>query len=138
MTHRGHQTPHDDGPSHRCRGLLPVDESGQHRIHHVVERQSAVDVQFRCEPEFGVDHVVRGEIGHTLQGHPMQRVGGLHHGDGMRERFEVAHQRPTVRGGAKPRGQFGLVSAGQSVVADLGGDVDDRRRPQSTVEVVVQ
>ena len=83
--------------------LLPVGEAGQHRVDDRVERQPAVDVQLGGEPDLGVDHGVGGQVLDALEGHAVQRLGGLHDADGVRERLQVAHQRSAVRGGAEQR-----------------------------------
>ena len=125
MTHRGHQAPHHDRPAAGRRGLLAVGESGQHRLDHLVERQSAAQVQLGREPDLRVDDIVGGEILHAFHGNPVQRLRGLHHRDGMGERFQVAHQRTAVRRGAEPGRQLGGVGARQTPIADLAGQVDD-------------
>ena len=102
------------------------------------KRQPAVDVQLGCEPDLGVHDVVVGQVLDALEGHPVQRLGGLHDADGVRERLQVAHQRSAVRGGAEERRQLVDVGGGQLVVAVLVGQLEHRRGPQPAVEVVVQ
>ena len=114
VPHRGDQAAHRDGASVGADGLLAVGEPGQHRVDDVVERQPFVDVQFRREPDLGVDHVVGGQVLDALVGHPVQRLGRLHHPDRVRERLQVAHQRAAVRRGAEPRGQLVDVGGRQS------------------------
>ena len=53
-----------------------------------------LDVQLGGEPHLGVDDAVGGEVLDALPGHPVQRVGRLHHRDGVREALEVADQVP--------------------------------------------
>ena len=118
--------------------LLAVGEAGEHRVDDRVQRQPAVDVQLGREPDLGVDDGVGGEVLDALEGHPVQRLGGLHDPDGVRERLQIAHQRSAVRGGAEERRQLVDVGGGQLVVADLVGQLQHRRRPQPAVEVVVQ
>ena len=98
----------------------------------------AVDVQFGGEPDLGVDDVVAGQVLDALDGHPVQRVGGLHDPDGVGERLEVPDQRAAVRGGAEERRQRVDVGGRQLVVAVLLGQLEHRLRTQTPVEVVVQ
>ena len=67
MAHRGDQAPHGDRVPGRIGGLLTVREPGQHGVDHLVERQAAVDVQFRREAHLGVDDGVRGQIFRTFE-----------------------------------------------------------------------
>ena len=119
-------------------GLLAVGESGQHRVDHRVERQPRVDVQFGCEPDLGVHHVVGGQVLDALESDPVQCLRCLHHPDGVGERLEVAHQRPAVRGGAEEGRQVVDVVGGQVRVADCLGELQHGGRPQAAVEMVVQ
>ena len=138
MTHRRHQAPHRYGPTGSRGGLLPISEAGQYGLDHLIEGQPASQMQFGGEPDLRVHHVVRCEILDALQCDAVQRFSGLHHCDGVRERLEVADQRSAVRGSAEPGCQFRRIDAGQTVVADLPGDIDDRRGPQTAVQVIVQ
>lgn len=138
VAHRGHQAAHHDGAAQRGGRGHPVDESGQHRIDHLVERQAAVDVQFGGESHLGVDHVVGGQIRHALAGDPVQRLGGLHHPDGVRERLEIAHQRPAVGRGAEELGQRRQFGGGQPVIPELIGQLEHGGGAQAAVEVVMQ
>ncbi len=138
VAHGGDQAAHRDGPAGAGRGAFTVDEPGQHGVDHLVERQPAVDVQFGGEPDLGVDDVVGGQILHAFIGDAVQRLGGLHHADGVRERFEVALQRAAVRGGAEELGQRVELGGGQVVIAELVGELEHRGGAQSPVEVVMQ
>ncbi len=138
VPHGGHQQSHHDRPA-RCRtSLLAVGEPGQHGVDDLVEGHAAVDVQLGSEPDLGVDHRVLGQVLYALVRHPVQRLGGLHHRHGVRERLQVALQRAAVRAGAKPGRQLLDVGGGQPVVAGLPGDVQHGRRAQAAVEVIVQ
>ena len=119
-------------------GLLAVGEAGQHRVDHRVQRQPAVDVQFRGEPDLGVHHVVGGQVFDALVGHPVQRLRRLHHPDGVRERLQVPLERSAVRGGPEERRQAVDIGGRQVLVAGLLGEVEDGGGAQSAVEVVVQ
>ena len=138
VPHRGDQAAHRDGAALGARGLLPVGETGQHGVHHRVQRQATIDVQFGREPDLGVHHVVGGQVFDTLVRHPVQRLGRLHHPDRVRERFQVAHQRSAVRGGAEERRELVDVGRGQVVVAVRRGQLQHGGRTQPAVEMVVQ
>ena len=49
-------------------------------------------MQLGRKADLGVDDVVGGEVGHALEGDPVQRLGCLHDRDRVGERFQVAHQ----------------------------------------------
>ncbi len=138
VPHRGDQAAHGDAATLGAGGLLAVGEAGQHGVDDRVERQPAVDVQFGCEPDLGVDDVVGRQVLDALVGDPVQRLRRLHHADGVGERLQVAHQRSAVRGGAEPRREFVDVGGGQLVVAVGLGQLQHGRRSQPAVEVVVQ
>lgn len=138
VPHRGDQQAHHDRTARAGTGLLAVGESSQHGIDDRVEGHPAVDVQLGCEPHLGVDHRVGGQVFHALVGDAVQRLGRLHHRDGVGKRLQVALQRAAVRTRAKPRRQLVDVGGGQLVVPGLPGDLQHGRRAQPAVEVVVQ
>ena len=94
--------------------------------------------QLRREAHLGVHDAVGGEVQRALARHPVDRVGGLHHADGVRERLEVAHQRAGVGRLPEPRAELGRIGGGQVAVPVRVGQLDHRLRPQPAVEVVVQ
>ena len=96
-----------------------------------------VDVLLGGVADLGVDDAVGGQVLDALAGDPGDGRAGLHHGDGVVEGLEVAHQRAGVGRLDEPAAQR-LRVGGRELVADLGGELDDRLRPQPTVEVVVQ
>ncbi len=96
-------------------------------------------MQLRREPDLRVHHAVSREVLGALGGHPHQRVAGLHHPDRVLERLEVQLKVAVLGGsGADPAAQLGRVGRRQAAVAGLLGELDDRRRPQPAVQVVVQ
>ena len=68
-----------------------------------------LDVQLGREPDLGVDDAVGGEVLGALARDPVQRVGGLHDADGVRERLQVALQRAGV---GRARGTSAASSTG--------------------------
>ena len=138
MPHRGHQAAHRDGSPCAAAAFSPSAKPARTASTTLIERQVAVDVELWREPHLRIDHVVGGKILDTLESDSVQRFRRLHHRDGMGERFEVADQRTAVRRSAEPLGECRLVRRGQIAVTHLVGNLDDGRRPQSTVEMVVQ
>ena len=138
VPHRGEQRADPDPVTVRGRPRRPLGEPGQHRVHDLVEGQPLLDVQLGREPDLGVDHPVRGEVLGALGGDPLQRGLGLHDGDGVRERLQVALQRAGVGGVPEPGAELRGVRTGQVLVAAFGGEVDDGGRAQPAVEVVVE
>ena len=103
----------------------------------LVERQAAGDVLLGGVAHLGVHDVVGGEVLHALARDPGQGVGLLHHRDGVVEGLEVALQRARVGRLGEPAAQR-LGALRRQLVPDLVGELDDRRRTQTAVEVVVQ
>ncbi len=134
------------GVPHRCQQRDDADrpvgaalaEALLHGLHHLGQRQVALQVQLGREADLGVDDAVVGQVLRALAGDPHKRVVGLHHPDGVRERRQVARQRPGVRVLLEPPPELLDVGRGQAVVTGLGRQLDDRRRAQPAVEVVVQ
>ena len=114
-------------------------EALQYRRHDLVQAQPALGVQLRGEPDLGVGHPVRRQVLGALRRHPDQRVALLHHADGMPERLQVQVQVPAVRPGRPALSpQLKWVTGGQARDTELIRQLNDGRRPQPTVEVVVQ
>ena len=134
VPHRGQQLPdHDPAPGRRTALVEPLLDGG----HDLVEGQPLGDVLLGRVAHLGVHDAVGGQVLHALAGDPGQRRGGLHHRDRVVERLEVALQRAGVGGLGEPAAERLGVGRGQ-LVADLGGEVDDRLRPEPAVEVVVE
>ena len=90
-------------------------------------------------PDLGVDDAVGGQVLGALGGDPHDRVALLH--DARRCARTSRGRAPAScgrrRGGTRRRAR--PTSVGREVrVAELRGEVDDRRRPQAAVEVVVE
>ena len=84
-----------------------------------------------------VDDAVGGEVDHRLGGDALDVLGRLHHGERVLERRQVLQQVAGLGAGGEPRLQLVDVRRRQRP-ADLVGELDDRRRAQPAVEVVVQ
>lgn len=67
------------------------------RFHGFIEAQALLEVLLGGPADFAVHHAVVGEVLNELLRHPEQAVVGLHHGNGVVERFQVAHQGSGVR-----------------------------------------
>ena len=113
-------------------------EAVEHRLDHLVERQPGLGAQLGRHAHLGVDDAVGGQVLGALVGDPLDRVAVLHHADGVGERLEVQHEVVALGAAVEPLGELVDVGGRQAVVAVLAGQLDDRGRPQATVEVVVQ
>jgi hypothetical protein len=137
VPHRGQQRADPDLVTLRGRLGTAVPEPGVHGVHHGVQAQTALQVLLRRVPDLRIDDAVGGEVQRALPGDPVQSFLGLHDRDRVRERLQVAFERPGVGRGDEPIPQPRRVGLGQ-FVPDRGGELHDRGRPQPTVEVVVQ
>ena len=81
----GREQPADDDPGPRA----PEAEPLQHRLDHLIEAQSPVDMQLGSEPDLGVDDAVRGQVLSAFGGDPDQRLRCLHDRDRVLERLQV-------------------------------------------------
>ncbi len=132
--HRGQQGVDPDRPT-RTAGC----EALEHRLYHFVQAQPGRDMQFRREPNLRVHHAVSREVLGALRRHPDQRVTRLHHPDGVLERFEVQLEVAVLGSrGADQAAEFGWIAGGQALVPVLLGELNDRRRAQPAVQVIVQ
>jgi hypothetical protein len=106
--------------------------------HDLVDRQPALDRKLRRVADLGVDDAVGGEVLGALGGDADDRVALLHDTDRVGERLEIELEALPVRASTNPRGELRGVPGRQGIVAVLRREVDDRRRPESTVEVVME
>jgi hypothetical protein len=137
VPHGREQLPGRDRPALPAHGLLALGEALADRLDHLVEAQPPDEVLLRSVPHLRVHDAVGGEVLDALAGHPPDRVGRLHHGDGVVERGEVRHQ--VARAGRVEEPPAEAVGIGRRQrVPDVGGQVDDGRRAEAAVEVVVQ
>ena len=95
-------------------------------------------MQLGREPDLGVHDAVGGEVLGALGGDALDRIAVLHHADRVGEGLEVQHEVVALGAAVEPRRQLVDVGGRQLVVAELLGQLDDGRRPHTTVEVVVQ
>jgi len=86
---------------------------------------------------FAVDDAVLREVLHEFPGDAGEPLFRLHHGDREVEGLEVLDERAGVALRREPLPESARVGLG-NVDADGIGELDDRRRAQRTVEMVVQ
>ena len=120
------------------RPLHPDPEALEVRLDDVVEAQAALGRELRRVANLGVDDAVGREILGALRGDPDDRVALLHDADGVGERLEVQLEGLAVGAATHPGRELVGIGRRQPVIAELAGEVDDRRRPQPAVEVVVE
>ena len=94
--------------------------------------------QLGGHPDLGVHDAVGGEVLGAFGRDPGDRVGPLHDPEGVGEGLEVELEALAVGAAPEPGAQVVDVGRRQAGVAVLGGEVDDRRRAQAAVEVVVE
>ena len=113
-------------------------EAGVDRLDDLLQPQAPRKVLLRGIAALGVDNPVGSQVEHALLGDPRQPGLGLHDGHGVREGLQVAFQRPRVGRLVEPRPEARSIVRRQTGIPDLVGDLEDRLRPDATVEVVVQ
>ena len=136
--HRGQQRPHRDAVAGVRSNPLALREALEHGVDHLGQCEPAGDVQLGCEAHLGVHDPVGREVLRALRGHAHERRSGLHDADRVREGLEIALEGARVGRLDEPAAERDRIGGGQAVVAGLVGELDDRGRTQSTVEVVVQ
>ena len=112
-------------------------EARLHGLDGLVQAQALRQVLFGGPAHFTVDNAVVGEVFDEFLGDAEEPVLGLHHGDGVVERLEVADQRAGVGGFAEPLPQGDGVGGRQRVSHGLG-KFNDGGRTESAVQVVVK
>jgi len=137
VPHGGEQRADPERAAQRGGLGATVDEPGMHRLDHLVQRETPLQVLLRRVAHLGVHDAVRGEVQRALTRDPVQPLLGLHDRDGVHEGLQIALQRAGVGRRDEPVPQPGRVGLGQRVPGRVC-QLDDRRRPQTTVQVVVQ
>ena len=89
------------------------------------------------EPHLGVHNPIRGQVECALLRHPVQRAGGLHDPDRVRDRRQISLERSRIGRGREPPAEFIRV-VGWQRTSDLGRKLHDLLRAQATIEVVVE
>ncbi len=138
LAHGRDEQLHDDGMARGGRPFRADPEPLEHRLDRLVEGQSLLGAQLRGHPDLGVHDAVRGQVLGALGRDPGDRVGPLHDPERVGEGLEVELEALAIGAAAEPRRQLGHVGRRQRVVAILRGQVDDRRRAQAAVEMVVE
>ncbi len=126
------------GMAGRGRASLSLGEPVHHRGDDLVERQPVLDVELGREPDLRVHDPVGRQVLGALRRHPGERVALLHDADGVLEGLEVELERLPVRAAPEPRRELGDVLGRQVRVPELAREVDDGRRAQAAVEMVVE
>jgi ethanolamine utilization microcompartment shell protein EutS len=133
------QIPHrtDDQPP-LDPGLLPAAvAAGQHRVHHVFEREAAGGMESGVETQLDVANVLGGGVEDRLPRHPFQRRLVLHHRDGRGETLQIQRQAAAPGAAVEPGRQFPRRACRQ-IHPGAFGQLEDRCRAQAAVEVLVQ
>ena len=138
LAHRGDEHLHDDRAAGRRGPLGPDLEALEVRGHDLVERQAALRRQLGRVADLGVDDPVGRQVLGAFGRHPDDRVTFLHDADGMGERLEVQLEALAVGAAPDVRRERVRVARRQPVVAELGRQVDDGRRAQAPVEMVME
>ena len=95
-------------------------------------------MELRGVAHLGVHHPVGGEVLDALAGDPVQPLHCLHHDQRLGERLEVTLERSGVGAVAEPAAELTCLVRRQPLITDGVGEIDDRLRSQSTVQVVMQ
>ena len=95
-------------------------------------------MQFRREPDLGIDNPVGGQVFGALGGDPDQRIPGLHHGHCVLECLQVQLELAARRGTRYPLGQASRTAGWQPPVPLLAGQLDDGLRAEPAIKVIVQ
>lgn len=132
VTHGGQQ--HADADAEVT---AAVGEALEHGLDDLLQRQPArpvaahaARVLFGGVADLGVHDPVARQVLGALVRDPGQRLGGLHHADGVVEGLQVALQRAGVGRLGEPGAQVVRVGGGQPVVARLTGEFGDGRRAE--------
>lgn len=90
-----------------------------------------------CEAQLGVDDVLCGEVQDCLIGYALEVLLALHDGRRVGEGLKVEGERLLLTAPDEPVPEAGLVVGGQCD-AVLRCKLEDRRDPESTIEVVME
>jgi hypothetical protein len=92
---------------------------------------------FWCPSRLAVDDSIGGQVLHELGSDPPQAGRRLHDCNGLIEGFQIAPQGSRVRRPGEPATKIiGVV--GRQYVSNLGGQLDDRLRPQCAIEMIME
>ena len=138
LAHRGDEQLHHDrvaGLGGACRA---DPEAVEHRGGGLVEGQALLGAQLGRHPDLGVDHAVGSQVLGAFGRDAGDRVGPLHDPERMRKSLEVELEALAVGATSEPGSEVVDVGGRERVVAVLGCQIDDRGRPQSPIEMVVE
>ena len=105
VPHGGDQLAHLDLAAGLGHGVHAGFEAFLHGLDDFVQGQALLEVLLRRPADFAVHHAVVREVLHEFLGDAEQAFLGLHHGNGVVERLQVADQRAGVGGLAEPLAQ---------------------------------
>ena len=106
VSHRRDQRADTDAVASLGGRVLTAAETQQGSVDDLLEREPAVRVLLRRPAHFGVYDAVSGEILGALLGHSGDTLGGLHYGDGVHERLQIALERTRAGRFPEPPGQL--------------------------------
>ena len=138
MAHCRQQGSHPDPLTQPGGDPLAVAKAGIDGLNHLLQRQPVDQMLFGGITHLGIDHSVCGKILHALAGNPVQGIRGLHDRQRLLERLQVTHQRTRAGAVREPGPERVCILCRKSLVANGLGELDDRLRAQSAVEVIVQ
>ena len=138
LAHRRDEQLHDDRMARGGRPFRADPEALEHRLDRLVEGQPLLGAQLGGHPHLGVHHAIGGEVLGAFGRDPGDRVGPLHDPERVGERLEVELEALAIGAAPEPRAEFVDVGRRQGGVAVLGGEIDDGRRAEAAVEMVVE
>ncbi len=137
VAHRGDQLPDTDVVTCLLRGILALFDAVLHGLDGLLERQPARQMLLGSPPHLAVDDTVGGEILDEFPSDAGESLAGLHDPDGEIERLQVLDERTRIGALRDPVGEIIRRVLGD-LEPCLVGKLEDRRRPHTAVEVVVQ
>ena len=138
LAHRGDEQLHDDRMARGGRPFRADPEALEHRLDRLVEGQPLLGAQLGRHPHLGIHDAIGGQVLGAFGRDPGDRVGPLHDPEGVGEGLEVELEALAIGAAPEPRAQVVDIGRRQGGVAVLGGEIDDGRRAEAAVEVVVE
>ncbi len=107
-------------------------------LHDLLEVESVFGVENRRVADLGIHDAVAREVFAALVRDTLDRFFRLHDRDRVRETAEVQRERARRRTGMEPSAEFPRVGGGETRVALVASEIDDRRGAEPAVKVVVK
>jgi hypothetical protein len=92
----------------------------------------------RRKSSLEIDDAIAMEVLGLLVSNSLQRLFRLHNGNGVRETPQILGQAALIRPAMEPFTEFLGIAGRKLCVPGVASELDDRLRPQYTVEVLVQ